>query len=113
LSNICKAIGCVGRPPINQDFCEPCRNKELEGFEVRDSLVDRYPSTYKALGDVSEIDHYAVLHLFQIQDPSGCLQDASKKLLMSGSSSTRYRDIREAKDILVRWLQLNQELSIQ
>lgn len=58
---------------------------------------------------MAEIDAYAVFHLFQIQDPSGCLQEAGKKLLHSGNSPTRYRDVREARDILTRWLNLNQE----
>lgn len=74
-------------------------------------MVDRYPDSYKSVGDMVMIDTYGVHHLFQVQDPSGCLQNASQKLLLSGSSNTAYRDIREARDTLTRWLQLNQELN--
>lgn len=74
-------------------------------------MAERYPDTYKSVGDMAEIDVFAVHHLFQIQDHSGCLQNASMKLLLSGASKTTYRDIREARDTLTRWLQLNQELN--
>ena len=109
----CKSIGCQNPIPRNQDFCERCTNAELDGFDTKyeKTLSTRYPGFYKPVGDLSEIDVYTVNHLFQIQDPSGCLQDASKKLLLSGSSESRYRDIREARDTLTRWLQLNQELN--
>jgi len=75
------------------------------------SLAERYPENYKTVGDLSEIDTYAVHHIFQIQDPSGCLQQASAKLLMTKSSKNIYRDVREARELLTRWLQLNQELN--
>lgn len=71
-------------------------------------LFERYPEKFKPVGDMVEIDVYAVHHLFQIQDHSGCIHQASRMLLMSGKPS--YRDIREARDLLTRWLQLNQEL---
>jgi hypothetical protein len=48
--------------------------------------------------------------LFNIQDPSGCIQHASKKLLLSGvrtGGKSAYDDIKEARDTLTRWLELN------
>jgi hypothetical protein len=101
----CKSIGCHQPLTSHLDFCDHCRNQE----RLSGSTSDQFPETYRSVGDMAEIDAYAVFHLFQIQDPSGCLQDAGKKLLHSGSSPTRYRDVREARDILTRWLNLNQE----
>jgi hypothetical protein len=56
------------------------------------------------------IDVYQVHHLFKIYDPSGCIQHASKKLLMAGSRAGEkpaWKDIKEARDTLNRWLQIN------
>ncbi len=73
-------------------------------------LSERYPARYKAVGDILEIDVYGVHHLFEVADHSGALQEASSKLLMSASSGQLYKDVREARDLLTRWLQLNKEL---
>lgn len=75
-------------------------------------LLARYPGNYKQLGDLTELDAFGVNHLFQIQDPSGCLQHAISKLLMTNAPHTNaFRDVREARDTLTRWLQLNQEIA--
>ena len=74
------------------------------------SLAEKYPKYYKKVGSLTEIDVYAVHHLFNIQDPSGCIQHASKKLLLSGvrtGGKSAYDDIKEARDTLTRWLELN------
>jgi hypothetical protein len=102
----CKSIGCCSFTLPGRDFCEPCESKE----EATLSLSEKYPEQYKSVGDATEIDAFAVHQLFQLQDPSGCLQHASRKLLMSGTPV--YRDIREARDTLTRWLQLNQGLNV-
>lgn len=76
------------------------------------SLSEKYPQYYKPVGNLEEVDVYAVHHLFNIQDPSGCIQHASKKLLLSGvrtGGKSKAKDIREARDTLDRWLQLNPE----
>lgn len=75
-------------------------------------LSEKYPQYYKPVGNLEEVDVYAVHHLFNIQDPSGCIQHASKKLLLSGvrtGGKSKAKDIREARDTLDRWLQLNPE----
>lgn len=75
------------------------------------SLSELYPKYYKPVGNLTEIDVYAVHHLFQVQDCSGALQHASKKLLLSGARTggkSAYKDVREARDTLTRWLQLNE-----
>lgn len=101
----CKAIGCNNTAQGGRDFCEPCENKEEGALP----LSSKYPDQYKALGDITEIDAFAVHQMFQIQDPSGCLQYASRALLMSGAPV--YKNIREARDVLTRWLELNRELN--
>jgi hypothetical protein len=76
------------------------------------SIADKYPQYYKKVGSMTAIDVYAVHHLFDIQDPSGCIQHASKKLLLSGvrtGGKSAYDDIKEARDTLTRWLEINQQ----
>ena len=71
-----------------------------------------YPKYYKFVGDLTEVDVYQVHKLFNIQDPSGAIQHASKKLLLSGvrtGGKSQFDDIREARDTLNRWLEMNQE----
>lgn len=109
MSAVCKSIGCCN-PASAGDFCIPCVNREVDHPDATtQTLAERYPDQYRALGDYSEIDVYGVLHLFEIPDLSGCLQQATMKLLMTGTSQQLYRDVREARDHLTRWLQLNQE----
>lgn len=106
----CKSIGCCNHTDGDKDFCDPCQNRET----ALDSqpLADRYPDFYRSVGDMTEIDVYAIHHLFRIDDHSGCLQQASQKLLLSGVSKTTYKDVKTARDILTRWLQLNPERNV-
>ena len=108
-----KTIGCINLIAAGQDFCEPCSNADLEGFGAGRSLVDQYPHQYKATGDITELDVFAVHQLFQIQDYSGCIQHASRKLLMAGVEQPFHKDIREARDTLTRWLQLQQGMKTE
>lgn len=101
----CKAIGCCNAPQSGHDFCLACEAKEEPGL----SLSGKYPHQFKEVGDITEIDAFGVLQLFQIQDPSGCLQHSTRLLLKTGAPS--FKDIREARDTLTRWLQLNQGLN--
>lgn len=76
------------------------------------SMSKLYPKYYKDVSNVEEVDVYHVHQIFNIQDPSGAIQHASKKLLLSGvrtGGKSFYDDIREARDTLNRWLQLNSE----
>lgn len=78
------------------------------------SISDKYPQYYKKVGELTAIDVYAVHHLFGIQDPSGCIQHASKKLLLAGvrtGNKSMVKDITEARDTLNRWLELNHQVS--
>lgn len=108
----CKTIGCYNPTPSDQDFCRDCLQAAVSDRPVEDtqSLSAKYPKYYKPVGHLTEIDVYAVHHLFNIQDPSGCLQHSSKKLLLSGvrtGGKSAFDDIKEARDTLTRWLQLN------
>ena len=72
-------------------------------------MVERYPQYYKDVRKLSAIDVYAVHELFSINDPSGCIQHASKKLLLCGvrtGGKDVATEIKEARDTLTRKLQL-------
>jgi len=113
----CKSVGCFSITQNNHDFCTECESdfitnvrKEV-GMEVQ-TMSQKYPKYYKSVGELTEIDVYATHFLFNIQDPSGCIQHASKKLLLSGvrtGGKSVYQDIKEARDTLNRWLELNEQ----
>lgn len=74
------------------------------------TVADLYPKYYKSTAGMTAVDVYAVHKLFNIQDPSGAIQHASKKLLLSGvrtGGKSARDDVREARDALNRWLELN------
>lgn len=111
----CKSIGCSNFVESGKDFCVTCLQEELfvetnAGFRTESSMSEKYPNYYKSVENLEEIDVYAVHKLFAIEDHSGCIQHASKKLLLSGARTggkAPYQDIKEARDTLTRWLQLN------
>lgn len=112
-TNMCKSIGCINTAQEGHDFCEQCSQKNLfesSETETNQPLSEKYPQYYKPVGDLTEVDVYAVHHLFNLTDPSGCLHHSSKKILLSGvrtGGKSAYKDIKEARDTLTRWLQLN------
>ncbi len=72
----------------------------------------RYKVYFKDVASLEEIDVYQVHTLFDIQDPSGCIHHASKKLLLSGvrtGGKDKRKDIEEARDTLNRWLEINRQ----
>ncbi|MBE0505891.1 MAG: hypothetical protein IBX50_04115 [Marinospirillum sp.] len=76
---------------------------------IKPSLSATYPEYYKDVSGLTEMDVYTVHQIFGIDDPSGCLQHASKKILLSGvrtGRKSRYKDIKEARDTLTRKLEL-------
>lgn len=110
MSRQCKSIGC-GQPVTNptQDFCTACTyvHSILGHISDTENLAEE-PDRL----DI-ELDTYAVHHVFNLQDPSGCLQRASRIILMSGqmndeSDTPKGVDIIEAREMLTRWLQLNE-----
>lgn len=100
----CKSIGCTNETPNGHDFCTECLPEltlQIEPTEI--------PQPREVRSQEDRLDVFAVLHLFQIHDPSGCLQMASQKLLASGHQDIRQRinDVSHARDLLTRWLELN------
>lgn len=82
------------------------------GEVMSQSNSELYPQYFKDVSGLDEIDVYAVHQLFAVDDPSGAIQHASKKLLLSGvrtGGKGKYKDIKEARDTLNRWLELNNE----
>lgn len=78
-----------------------------------DSMAEKYPKYYKAVpAGVECIDVYAVCAMFPVQDDTGCINHARKKLLVPGTRTggkSFHDDIKEARDTLTRWLELNPE----
>ena len=92
---------------MGQGINEPERHRSSDR-----SLVQRYPQYYKSVGQFKEVDVYAVCQLFPVDDPSGAINHARKKLLIPGvrtGGKGMRKDIQEAVDTLNRWLQLNPE----
>lgn len=112
----CKTIGCKnGVLHDDNDYCLDCCIDKTRGKNAPElPMAEKYPQYYKKVGQLTEIDVYAVHHLFDIQDPSGAIQHASKKLLLSGvrtGGKSQFKDIKEARDTLTRWLELNELVS--
>ena len=123
MASICRSIGCTNliHSPM-EDFCEECRSIDIRNQSLAPSKEDhlnepttmtqKYPKYYKPVGNLTEVDVYAIHKIFNVQDPSGAIHHASKKLLLSGvrtGGKTLYKDIQEARDTLTRWLQLNDD----
>lgn len=97
--------------------CPSCRATRLAQHknmpQTASSLALLYPKYHKAIPKEWEtIDTYAVGVLFPVEDPSGCILHARKKLLVPGvrtGGKSMYQDIKEARDTLNRWLQLYPE----
>ena len=113
MTHQCKGIGCTAMAVATQDFCPDCMARmAADTSPDTTSLSAKYPKYYKSVEHLDEIDIYAVHQLFEINDPSGALHHASKKLLLSGvrtGGKSRYHDIKEARDTLTRWLEMNPE----
>ena len=75
-------------------------------------LSELYPKYFKQLPsgvDPTEIDTYAINKMFPVDDPTGCIIHARKKLLIPGVRSggkSMLQDITEARDTLNRFIAL-------
>lgn len=76
-----------------------------------DSAKPKHSHYHKNVSDYQTIDVYAVCKIFNVQDSSGCLQHAIKKLLVTGQRGHKDRktDIQNAIDTLNRLLELERE----
>jgi hypothetical protein len=74
-------------------------------------MADKYPKYYKRVPEgVSVLDIYAVCKMFDVTDAA--LSHSLKKIMLPGTRTggkSRYDDIKEARDTLNRWLELNKE----
>lgn len=68
-----------------------------------------YPHYFKDVSNLSAIDIYRVLDLWQVTDP--CFQHAIKKLLVAGNRGYKdqKKDVKEAIDTLLRWQEMQEE----
>lgn len=76
-------------------------------------MTKKHSHYYKDVTNLTEVDVYRVCQLFGINDPSGALQHAIKKLLVAGgrgAGKDETRDIREAIDTLTRYIEMKEEL---
>ena len=67
------------------------------------------PNIYeKDISHLEWVDVYQVCLLFEVDDNSGALQHALKKVLFAGRRGTKSKeqDVREARDSLDRWLEI-------
>lgn len=117
----CKSIGCgvVITPNTDKDYCKDCETFTIDYIQkgasvIREpSMSELYPKYYKDFSGDDEADVYLVHHRFELQDFSGALHHSSKKILLSGvrtGGKTQYQDIKEARDTLNRWLQINKPI---
>lgn len=109
MDRICSHPGCGNEAYPKYAYCVD----HVNDYSQKQSLAVLYPKYYKAVPkDWDSMDTYAVNILFPVDDPSGCILHARKKLLVpgvrSGGKSMR-KDITEARDTLNRWLELNPE----
>jgi hypothetical protein len=97
---------------VAQSEPEPVEPPRL-GVDVPVSNAHLYPQYFKKIPEGWEyLDIYAVHHLFGINDASGSLHHADKKVLLAGvrtGGKSKRKDIKEARDALNRWLELNPE----
>lgn len=116
--NQCKAVGCsAALPAAHSDFCPTCTDhlsgeRSPSGLNASLRMSQKYPKYYKDFTGDDEVDIYLVHHRFEIDDYSGAIHHASKKLLLSGvrtGGKSKYQDIKEARDALNRWLEINVE----
>ena len=75
-------------------------------------LSELYPKYFRQLPsgvDPAEIDTYVINKMFPVDDPTGCIIHARKKLLIPGVRSggkSMLQDITEARDTLNRFIAL-------
>ena len=76
-----------------------------------DSQKPKHSHYHKDVSQYDTIDVYAVCKIFDVQDTSGCLQHAIKKLLVTGQRGHKDRqtDIQNAIDTLNRLLELEHD----
>jgi hypothetical protein len=103
---------CGDAPPVGLASKIPdCTvTPEEEETQPKQTGPEKYAKYRKDVRHLDSIDVYETHRLYAIDDPSGCIQHASKKLLLSGvrtGGKSKQQDIEEARDTLNRWLEMN------
>jgi hypothetical protein len=101
-------------PPLKLHSEEEKMQKIISDLKVAEHykeppVREKYGAYQKDVRHLDTIDVYETHRLFNVEDPSGCIQHASKKLLLSGvrtGGKTKLQDIEEARDTLNRWLEM-------
>lgn len=110
IKNVPPPIATV-RPKITDAKPGEVKNELHDRRESDPRMSFKYPKYYKEVPyGVTELDIYMVCHMFQVQDHSGALHHAIKKILLPGvrtGGKSRRDDIKEARDTLSRWLEIN------
>lgn len=114
----CTVMGCNNEVPAGQLRCDECiitgngknpRNNTSASSDVQ--MSSKYPKYYKPIPPgTTDLDVYGVCQMFPVKDDTGCINHARKKLLVPGTRTggKSFRDdIKEARDTLTRWLELN------
>ena len=93
--------------------CVHCRHRQswAERGSKDDSQKPKHSHYHKDVSQYDTIDVYAVCKIFDVQDTSGCLQHAIKKLLVTGQRGHKDRktDIQNAIDTLNRLPELEHD----
>lgn len=77
---------------------------------IEQTNAQKYPKYFRDVSKLDSVDTYAINRLYPVDDPSGAILHARKKLLIPGDRTggkTMYQDIKEARDTLNRWLEMN------
>lgn len=97
-------------------ICTDCGKVEKDCLCLLDDdgvMTDKpkHSHYHKDVSQYDTIDVYAVCKIFDVQDTSGCLQHAIKKLLVTGKRGHKDRqtDIQNAIDTLTRLIELESE----
>lgn len=74
-------------------------------------MTRKHKHYFKDVQHLTHIDVYRTCQLYNVQDESGALHHAIKKLLCSGvrGAKDKVKDISEARDTLDRWLEMADE----
>lgn len=78
--------------------------------------MSKHSHYYKDVSHLNEIDVYQVCQLFGIDDPSGALQHAIKKLLVAGgrgAGKSKIKDLSEAVDSINRLIVILSEPGVR
>lgn len=110
-------IGINGLDSHHSKICEeifidlPQQPSDTNSKILAEKVGSKHNHYFKDVSDIDEVDVYRVCDLFEVNDASGAIQHALKKLLCSGQRGVKvYRkDLEEARDSIQRKLDILSE----